>query len=94
MPSDIRFVLPSTLRPHAKGLAEVPVQADNVREAVRVLVERFPNLQSNLLDSDNEILPFINLFLNQDQILRLDDAENPRLCHGDELLIIPALSGG
>ncbi|MCX8202745.1 MAG: MoaD family protein [Nitrososphaeria archaeon] len=74
------------------GLREVEVEAGTVREVVDRLVERFgAELRNRLLDESGRLRRFVNLYVNDAYV---DPDEDKRLSEGDEVLILPAVSGG
>ncbi|MEN3048111.1 MAG: MoaD/ThiS family protein [Candidatus Caldarchaeales archaeon] len=88
----VRVVVTAPLAIHMGGLREVEVEAGTVREAVDRLVERFgPELRNRLLDESGRLRRFVNLYVNDAYV---DPDEDRRLSEGDEVLILPAVSGG
>lgn len=85
--------IPTPLRPYAEGQTEVTVQGHNVREALDDLVTRFPNLKKHLFNDVDELRPFVNLFLGEEDIRYLQGVNTP-LKEGDKLVIIPSIAGG
>lgn len=74
------------------GQREVEVEAENVRELVMKLAERFgAELRNRLLDEEMRLRRFVNLYVN-DTLVSWD--EDRQLRDGDEVLILPAVSGG
>lgn len=89
----IRIGVPSNLRAFANQQSSVEVNAQDVGEALRVLVEQFPELQGKLFSASGQLHSFINLFVNSRSIRDLDGLTT-RLSGGETLLIVPALAGG
>jgi len=85
--------IPTPLRPYAEGQTEVNVQGNTVREALDDLVTRYPNLRKHLYDDADELRPFVNLFLGEEDIRHLQGVDTP-LGAGDRLMIIPSIAGG
>ena len=85
--------LPTALRSHCQDQKSVPSNASNVGDALFGLAEEFPDVRSLLLDSDDRVLGYINVFVNDRNIRDLQDMETT-LGEGDEILIVPALAGG
>lgn len=85
--------MPTPLRPYAEGKAEVEVTSDSVEGALQELVERFPALRHHLFGDSGELRPYINLFVN-DQDIRSLHGENTPLADGDRLMILPSIAGG
>lgn len=85
--------IPTPLRTYAEGQSEITVAGSSVAEAMRALNERFPALQPHLFNGDGELRPYVNLFLNDDNIRDLQGVETP-LEDEDRLRIIPSIAGG
>ncbi len=85
--------IPTPLRPYAEGQSEVSVQGANVGEALDDLVAQFPSLKKHLFSETEELRPFVNLFLGDEDVRHLQGIETP-LKEGDKLMIIPSIAGG
>jgi len=85
--------LPTPLRPYADGLKEVDSGADSVLEALRELTQRYPALAPHLLKSDGRLRPYINVFVN-DQDIRGLNGEATELQPQDRVMIVPSIAGG
>lgn len=85
--------IPSPLRSYTNGLAEVPVQGENVGEAMLHLVKLYPTLQPHLYNSQGNLRPFVNLFLGETNIKDLQGLQTP-LQENDHILLIPSIAGG
>ena len=71
------------------------VEVDNagsVKDLLDTLFERYPGLKEKLI-KDDELTPFINIFVNGEDIRLLNGVET-ELKDGDEVAFIPAISGG
>jgi len=89
----ITLRIPTPLRPYAEGQNEVNVQGANVGEALDDLVKQFPTLKKHLFTEADELRPFVNLFLGEEDVRHLQGVETP-LKEGDRLMIIPSIAGG
>ena len=89
----ITLRIPTPLRPYAQGQSEVQVQGSTVEEALHDLVAQHPALQKHLMNESGELRPFVNLFLNNEDVRSLDGL-NTALQAGDKLMIIPSIAGG
>ena len=85
--------IPTPLRPYAGGQTEATVRGSNVREALEDLTIQFPPLKKHLFNQADELRPFINLFLGEEDIRHLQGIDTP-LKEGDKLMIIPSIAGG
>ncbi|WP_290901574.1 ubiquitin-like small modifier protein 1 [Ferroglobus sp.] len=74
---------------------ERKVEVENVgtvRELLDKLFEKYPQLKERLI-KDGELTPFINIFVNGEDIRYLKGLDT-ELKDGDEVTFIPAISGG
>jgi adenylyltransferase/sulfurtransferase len=85
--------IPTPLRTYADGQAEVSLQGGTVNEVMNDLVDHYPALRPHLFNGDGQLRPFVNLFLNEDNVKDLQGMETP-LEEGDRLMLIPSIAGG
>ncbi len=73
---------------------EIRVKGENLGEALDKLTKRYGNeLKKKLFDKEGKTKRFINIYINGKDMRFLDGLET-KLKKGDEILIIPAVSGG
>ena len=85
--------IPTPLRPYAEGNSEITVQGLTVGEALNDLVTQYPALKKHLFAETDELRPFVNLFLGDEDVRHLQGVDTP-LKDGDQLMIIPSIAGG
>ena len=88
----IKIQIPAPLRQHTEGLAYVEVSATSVKLALDSLSSKYPALTDRLMDN-GKLRPFVNLFVNDEDIRYLDGPETALNEH-DTVSIIPAVAGG
>lgn len=88
----VRLTLPLT---RVTGVKEIDVEEPcrTVREVVRCLLQRFPDLERELMDEAGNIDYAYQVLLNGDNITRLQGLDTP-VRRGDELLLVMMLAGG
>ncbi len=91
MPVTIR--IPGPLRRLTNGEKAVQVDARTVGEALAALRERHPQLAQRLFDEQGQLKPFVNVYLNNEDVRFLQNLETP-LEDGAVLSLVPAMSGG
>jgi molybdopterin converting factor small subunit len=85
--------IPSPLRYYTGGQAEVQVQGADVGAALDDFIARFPELRQHLFNGKGELRPFVNLFLNSEDVRHLQGLATP-LQPDDRLMIVPSVAGG
>lgn len=85
--------IPTPLRAYTAGQSEIDVKGTTIAEAMQDLTETHPSLRPHLYNEAGELRPFVNLFLNQEDVRQLNGTQTP-LKEGDKLLLIPSIAGG
>jgi [CysO sulfur-carrier protein]-thiocarboxylate-dependent cysteine synthase len=88
-----RVRIPPTLRDSVGGARDVDASGSTVRELLADLAERFPGLGSQVLENGNEIAPFVNVYVNNEDVRTLDGLETP-VGDGTSVILLPAMAGG
>ncbi|HKG26269.1 MAG TPA: ubiquitin-like small modifier protein 1 [Thermomicrobiales bacterium] len=91
--SAIQILVPTPLRRYTNGEAKVGASGATVGEVLTDLDARYPGLKERVCDPDGEIRRFVNVFVNGENVRKLQGAATP-LKGGDEVGIIPAMAGG
>jgi molybdopterin synthase sulfur carrier subunit len=85
--------VPPVLRPQTDGEAEVSVVGGTVGEALRALADQHPATQDQLFSSEGELNPYVNVYLNDEDVRVLDGLETSA-GDSDSIVILPAMAGG
>jgi len=85
--------IPTPLRSYTSGRSEVSLSGGTVGEVMQDLVTQYPALRPHLFNGKNELRPFVNLFINEENIKNLAGLGTP-LREGDRLMLIPSIAGG
>ncbi len=80
------------LRAETNGEREVDAAGGNVRELLDDLVDRFPALRPQLLE-DGELAPFVNVYVEGEDVRTLDGLETP-VADRATVILLPAMAGG
>ncbi|MFP4229129.1 MAG: ubiquitin-like small modifier protein 1 [Salinivenus sp.] len=91
--STVTIRIPTPLRSATDGASTVEVEGATVDEALRTLVDRYPELKDNLYNEDDALRQFVNVYVGDDDI-RFGDGVNTALNPGDEVSIVPSIAGG
>ena len=84
--------IPPMLRGEVGGARQVPADGDTVRELLDDLMARFPGLRPQLVE-DDDIAPFVNVYVEGEDVRTLDGLETP-VQDGDTVILLPAMAGG
>ena len=87
-----RVRIPPTLRPETGGARDVEADGESVRELLDDLMERFPGLRGQLVE-DGEIAPFVNVYVEGEDVRTLDGLET-EVRPGSTVILLPAMAGG
>ena len=90
---NITIHVPRELRSCCKGDAALMLAAANVRAVLDELERRYPSLYRGICDDTGAVRRHVNLFVNNDHMRDRDGLETA-LVPGDEVSILPAVSGG
>jgi molybdopterin converting factor small subunit len=85
--------IPTPLRAYTDGQAEVQVQGKNVAEALEGFMAAYPALRQHIFNGQGELRPFVNLFLNNEDVRHLGGM-GASLEPQDRLMIVPSIAGG
>jgi cysteine synthase/molybdopterin converting factor small subunit len=88
-----RVRIPPTLRDSVGGAREVEASGATLRELLADLVERFPPLGRQVLEDGNELAPFVNVYVDNEDIRTLDGLDTP-VRENTTVILLPAMAGG
>ena len=89
----ITIYLPGPLRAYCAGASQLSIAASTVRAALEELERSQSILYRNICDETGTLRRHLNVFVNTDNIRDLDGVDTT-LRAGDEVTIVPAVSGG
>jgi [CysO sulfur-carrier protein]-thiocarboxylate-dependent cysteine synthase len=85
--------IPPTLRTEVNGAREVEVSGETLRDVLEALAERYPALGEQVLENGNGIAPFVNVYVNREDVRTLDGLDTP-VNAGSTVILLPAMAGG
>jgi homoserine kinase len=85
--------IPTAFRRFTAGAATLQCSAATLPELLAYLEERFPGLKPHLRDDAGRLRPFINIYVNEEDI-RFLGGNDYRFKDGDEVMLVPAIAGG
>ncbi|MFO8232318.1 MAG: ubiquitin-like small modifier protein 1 [Longimonas sp.] len=89
----VTFHIPTPLRSATDDQATARATGTTVGVALQNLVERYPELKSNLYTDAGELRQFVNIYVDDDDIRYLDGPDTA-LNEGAEVSIVPSIAGG
>ena len=89
----VTILVPGPLREYCEGASELASSAASVRAALLELERAHPSLYRNVCDETGAVRRHINIFVNASH-MRDRDGLDTALVPGDEVIILPAVSGG
>jgi len=91
MPVPVR--IPTPLRKLTQNQEIVQVEGTTIKDVIENLELSYPGLKERICDEQSNIRRFVNVFVNDEDIRFLQDAETA-VKPGDEVSIVPAIAGG
>ena len=89
----IRVRIPPTLRTEVGGAREVPAAGGTLRDVLADLAERFPGLGRQVLEDGDGIAPFVNVYVDSEDVRTLQGLDTP-VGEGATVILLPAMAGG
>jgi adenylyltransferase/sulfurtransferase len=71
---------------------EIP-EARDVFDLLMSLFAMYPRVRDRILDEQDRTRPYVNIFINQDNIRDLQN-EGTKVEDGDDVYILPSVAGG
>lgn len=85
--------IPSILRKFSNGKGNVECEGNNVKEIIENLNVVCPGIRDRIFDEKGNIRRFVNIYINKNDVRFLNGLET-KVNKADEILIVPAVSGG
>ena len=92
-PTTVQVLIPTPLRRYTGGEARVQGTGSSIADVLADLNAIYPGIRDRICESDGEIRRFVNVFVNGENVRKLNGAATP-VKSGDEIGIIPAMAGG
>ena len=85
--------LPTVLSRLAENRRALELEGATVGAVIAGAAERFPQLAPRLRDANGAPHPFLNIYLN-DEDIRFNGGLQAPVKDGDEVTVVPAIAGG
>tara|TARA_B100000700_G_C14966930_1_gene819302 strand:- start:355 stop:648 length:294 start_codon:yes stop_codon:yes gene_type:complete len=89
----VKIRIPTTLRILTSGESEVSASEGTVADIIAELCQNYPDFDGRLVDEDGNLLRFVNMYLEDEDIRFLQGLET-LVTNGQTISIIPAVAGG
>ncbi|MBI2237337.1 MAG: MoaD family protein [Actinobacteria bacterium] len=89
----VRVKLPTILRKHVGGEAQVDAEGATLRDLLTDLEARYPGITKNIVAEDGGLHRFVNVYVNDEDVRYLGSLETA-VGEGDTVSILPAVAGG
>jgi len=89
----VKILIPTPLRPYVDGRDTLELEGANVGELLERLAGEHTALKQHLFAADGRLRSFVNVYVNDRDIRRLEHQET-RVSPGDTVSIIPSIAGG
>ena len=90
---NITVYIPTMLRDYCAGASELALSGGSLRVVLEELERRHPALHRSICDETGTVRRHVNLFVNTHNMRDRNGLDTP-LAPGDEVTILPAVSGG
>jgi len=84
---------PSALRSRVGGCSTVIAKGRTIREIIDDLDQRFPGLRFNLCYETGQLRPYVNIFLERENIRYIQGLDTP-ISQNATVAILPSVAGG
>ena len=85
--------IPTPLRAYTDGRSEVNVSGSNISDVLTDLTTQYPAIKPHLFNEGDELRPFVNLFVGENNIKDLQGVDTP-IKDGEKIMLIPSIAGG
>lgn len=89
----VTVLIPTTLRGFTNRRSEIELEGSTVGEILQTLTDEYPETKKAIFDEEGKLRSFVNVFVGDTNIKRLQGYET-EVKDGDEIMLIPAIAGG
>ncbi|MDR2638046.1 MAG: MoaD/ThiS family protein [Zoogloeaceae bacterium] len=89
----IKIQIPTALRGFTDRKGEISLEGDTVGAALAALTQAYPDIKPHLYHDDGELRSFINVYVGEANIKKLDGLAT-KVPEGGVIMLVPAIAGG
>ncbi|MBR1865964.1 MAG: molybdopterin-synthase adenylyltransferase MoeB [Lachnospiraceae bacterium] len=89
----VTVLIPTTLRSFTNRRSELELSGNTIREVIQNLADEYPETKKAIFDEEGKPRAFINIFLGDTNIKKLNGYDT-EVKDGDTVMLIPAIAGG
>ena len=89
----VTVLIPTTLRSYTGSRSELELQGATVAEVIQNLADEYPQAEHVLFEEEGKLRSFINVFVGNTNIKKLEGYDTP-VSDRDVIMLIPAIAGG
>jgi|TARA_B100001013_G_scaffold248594_1_gene154236 molybdopterin synthase sulfur carrier subunit len=92
--TEVKILIPQVMSSATNGEKEFLIEGNTVKDIIKNLSEKYgESFKNKILDKNGNPKPVINIYINDENIKFLDELST-KLNDKDEILFLPAVSGG
>ena len=92
--AEVKVLIPTVMSSSTNGERELDIDGNTVIEVIDELSKKYgEGFKNKVIDNDGKLKPIINVYVNDENIKFLEDLKT-KLKDKDEILFLPAVSGG
>tara|TARA_B100001765_G_scaffold155859_1_gene100721 strand:+ start:1967 stop:2248 length:282 start_codon:yes stop_codon:yes gene_type:complete len=92
--TEVKILIPQVMSSATNGEKEFLIEGNTVKDIIKNLSEKYgESFKNKILDKNGNPKPVINIYINDENIKFLDELST-ELNDKDEILFLPAVSGG
>ena len=92
--TEVKILIPQVMSSATNGEKEFLIEGNTVKDIIKNLSEKYgESFKNKILDKNGNPKPVINIYINDENIKFLNELST-ELNDNDEILFLPAVSGG
>ena len=91
---EVKVLIPAVMSSSTNGERELDIEGNTVIEVIDELSKKYgEGFKNKVIENEGKLKPIINVYVNDENIKFLEDLQT-KLKDKDEILFLPAVSGG